>query len=50
MASMLSLTRFLAVVHSGKLWEMEDRTTKQVQPVSQFLLGNVLTERNSCIY
>jgi hypothetical protein len=50
MASMLSLTRFLAVLHSGKLWEVEDKTTKHVQPDSQFLLGNVLTERNSCVY
>ena len=33
MASMLSLTLFLAVVHSGKLCEVQDRSTKHVQPV-----------------
>jgi len=44
MASMLSLTWFLAVVHSGKLWELQDRSTKRVQPVSQSLLGNAFIE------
>jgi len=44
MASMLSLTWFLAVIHSGTLWEVQDRSTKHVQPVSQPLLGNVFIE------
>jgi len=41
MAGMFSLTWFLAVVHSGKIWEVQDRSTKHEQPVSQSLLGNV---------
>jgi len=41
MANVLSVTWFLAVVHSGKLWEGQERSTKHVQPVSQSLLGNV---------
>lgn len=48
MAGMLRLTWFLAVVHSLKLWEVQDRTIMHVQPVSQSQLGNTLTERNSC--